>query len=80
MPVAIQFGNIGGPRYMRDRDQNIRLAYNEFGYKKTKDTYNLGDRFLKNNQFSIPMSSQIKRPHIRRSACIPNCLKVFEVL
>jgi hypothetical protein len=24
--------------YARDRDQNIRLAYNKFAYKKTKDT------------------------------------------
>ncbi len=38
-----------GPRYMRE----IRLAYNEFAYKKTKDTYKLGDRFLKKGQFSI---------------------------
>ncbi len=35
--------------YSRDGDQNIRLEYNEFTYKKTKDTYKLGDRFLKNN-------------------------------
>jgi hypothetical protein len=25
--------------YLRDRDTKIRLAYNEFEYKKTKDTY-----------------------------------------
>ncbi len=39
----------GKPRYMRE----IGTAYNEFTYKKTKDTYKLGDRFRKNSQFSI---------------------------
>ncbi len=36
-----------------DRDQNIRLAYNEFAYKNTEDTYKLGDRSHKKGQFSI---------------------------
>jgi hypothetical protein len=43
----------GGPCYMREIGTKIRLAYNEFAFKKTKDTYKLGDRFLKNSQFSI---------------------------
>ncbi len=34
-------------------DQKIRLAYNEFEYKKTKDAYKLGDMFLKKGLFSI---------------------------
>jgi hypothetical protein len=34
-----------------DRDQKIRLAYNEFEYKKTKDTYKLGDTFLEKGHF-----------------------------
>ncbi len=51
------------------------LAYNEFAYKKTKDTYKLGDRFLKN---SIYANSQIKRPHITRSACTSD-LKIVPV-
>ncbi len=46
--------------YAKDRDQKIRLAYNEFAYKKTKDVYKLGDRFFKNNQFSIAYM-QIRR-------------------
>ncbi len=46
--------------YARNRDQKIRLAYIEIAYKKTKDTYNLGDRFLKNSQYSIA-HSQIYR-------------------
>ena len=29
----------------------IRLAHNEFAYKNTKDTYNLGDKFLKKANF-----------------------------
>jgi hypothetical protein len=33
--------------------KKIRLAYNEFAYKKTKDTYKLGDMFLKKGLFSI---------------------------
>jgi hypothetical protein len=32
-------------------DQKNRLAHNEFTYKKTKDTYKLGDRFLKKENF-----------------------------
>jgi hypothetical protein len=41
-----------GPCYC-DRDQKIRLAYNEFEYKKTKDDCKIGDRFLKKGKFSI---------------------------
>ncbi len=29
------------------------LKYNKFAYKKTKDDYNLEDRFLKKGPFSI---------------------------
>jgi hypothetical protein len=39
--------------YAKDRDQKIRLACNEFAYKKAKDTHKLGDRFLQKGQFSI---------------------------
>ncbi len=39
--------------YAKDRDQKIRLAYIDFAYKKTKDTYKLADMFFKNSQFSI---------------------------
>jgi hypothetical protein len=35
----------------RDRGQINRLAYNEFAYKKTKDTYKLGDSSLKKANF-----------------------------
>jgi hypothetical protein len=49
--------------YAKDRDQKIRLAYNEFAYKNNKDTYKLRDRFLKKGQFSIAYT------HITRSAC-----------
>ncbi len=37
--------------YVRDRDRKIRVPYNEFVYKKTKDTNNLGDMFLKKGEF-----------------------------
>jgi hypothetical protein len=37
----------------RDRDQEIRIAYKEFAYKKTKDACKLRDRFLKKGLFSI---------------------------
>ncbi len=37
--------------YVRDRDQKIKLAYNEFAYKKTKYTHKLVDRFLKKANF-----------------------------
>jgi hypothetical protein len=43
------------------------LAYNEFAYKKTKETHELGDRFLKKGH--ICAKSHIKRPHITRAAC-----------
>jgi hypothetical protein len=46
--------------YVRDRDQQIRLSYNVFAYKKTKNTYKLGDRFFKNSQFTIA-HTQIRR-------------------
>jgi hypothetical protein len=39
--------------YAKDMDQKIRLAYNEFAYKKTTDDYNVGDGYLKKGQFSI---------------------------
>jgi hypothetical protein len=58
--------------YARDRDQKIRLAYNEFAYKKTKDTHNeVGDLFLKKQLiFNRTYANlQIKRPHTMRSAC-----------
>jgi hypothetical protein len=37
--------------YARDRDQTIMLLYNEFAYKKPKDTHKLGERFLKKANF-----------------------------
>ncbi len=39
--------------YVIDRDQKIRLAYNEFAYKNTKNDCKLGDMFQKNGQFAI---------------------------
>jgi hypothetical protein len=39
--------------YVRDRDFKIRLAYNEFEYKKTLDYHKLEDRFQKKGHFSI---------------------------
>jgi hypothetical protein len=39
--------------YEIDRDQKIRLAYNEFAYKKIKNDRKLGDTFQKNGQFAI---------------------------
>ncbi len=39
--------------YAIDRDQKIRLAYNEFAYKNTKNDCKLGDTFQKNGQFAI---------------------------
>jgi hypothetical protein len=33
--------------FERKKLPKIRLAYNEFAYKKTKDAYKLRDRFLK---------------------------------
>ncbi len=39
--------------YAIDRDQKIRLAYNEFAYEKTKTICKLRDTFQKNVQFPI---------------------------
>ncbi len=39
--------------YAIDRDQKIRLAYNEFACKKTNNDCKLGDAFQKNVQFPI---------------------------
>jgi hypothetical protein len=36
-----------------DRDQKIRLAYNKFAYKKTKNDCKLEDSFQKNGKFAI---------------------------
>ncbi len=36
-----------------ERDKKIRLEYNEFTYKKTKNDCKLGDKFQKNGQFAI---------------------------
>ncbi len=46
--------------YAIDRDQKIRLACNEFAYKKTKNDCKLGDTFQKNGQFAIA-DTQIRR-------------------
>ncbi len=47
----------------------MRLAFNEFAYKKTKNDCKLGDTFQKNGRFVIA-DLQIKRSHITRSNCI----------
>ncbi len=39
--------------YAIDRDQKIRLTYNDFTYKKTKNDCILGDKFQINGQFAI---------------------------
>jgi hypothetical protein len=44
----------GEPRYMREIGTKILgLHIMNSHTKKTKNTYKLGDRFLKNSQFSI---------------------------
>ncbi len=56
----IYTSNTGRPRYMQETGtKKNRVAYNEFAYKKTKDTYKLGDRLTY-------AKSQIKRQHIMR--------------
>jgi hypothetical protein len=45
--------------------KKIKLAYNEFAYKKTKDVYKLKRPFFNRTK----AKSQIKRLHIKRSAC-----------
>jgi hypothetical protein len=37
---------------MKNRDQKIRLVYNEFAYKKTKDTYKLVNRPIFNRIYA----------------------------
>ncbi len=49
MPALYSWASL----YAIDRDQKIRLAYNEFAVKKTKNDRKLRDTFQKNCQFAI---------------------------
>jgi hypothetical protein len=52
----------GKPRYMRVIETK---KFNEFAYKKTKDTFKLGDRFLKKAYFQLYVREIAdKRTHI----------------
>jgi hypothetical protein len=50
--------------YAIDRNQKIRLAHNEFAYKKTMDAYKLRDSFLKKDTFKSSYAILHIKDHI----------------